>query len=636
MKIPNTFLLPMLILLSAEIYSKELKYKVSDIPAVLKENAKVVVRNEEIELSVESLNKAVETVKYTITILNENGLEEAIFKETYNKFIKVGNINAVIYNAQGEQIKKIKDDEIKDIPDISGYSLYEDNRIKYIDPKVRSYPFTIEYTYEKIYKTLFFLPDWSPCSDYNVSVENSIFKVRVAKDIRIRFFEKNLEGIIEKLKQQDSLMNIWQLKNFKAYEEEPYSSNISEYAPAVLLAPNMMEFDGYKGDFESWEKIGLWFNKINENRDQLPEETISKMHELTKDAQNENEKIKRIYNYLQNRTRYVSIQIGIGGWQAFDAETVDRLGYGDCKALTNYLKALLKSVGISSNYTIAEAGENAPLLIKDFPGDQFDHVCLTVPLKNDTVYLECTDQLIPFGFIGDFTDDRNVLLITENGGKIIHTPKYSINDNLKSRNAKVSISSDGNGNAIVSTLHKCIFYDKIYTLIRENQEEKKRELYQRIHIPSFSIDSFAFKESKEQIPFINEFLALKLNNYATVSGNRIFIPLNLMNRLTDVPKKSDTRKSDVIVRRSFQNIDTITYKLPHDYKIENIPQGKSLITPFGEYQYSIRIKDNNEAEYIRIFKLFKGNYPVSSYDDFVKFFEQVSFNDNAKIVLLKQ
>ncbi len=55
---------------------------------------------------------------------------------------------------------------------------------------------------------------------------------------------------------------------------------------------------------------------------------------------------------MQDKTRYISVQIGIGGWKPMLADDVNKLGYGDCKGLTNYTKALLEAVDVPSYYTL--------------------------------------------------------------------------------------------------------------------------------------------------------------------------------------------------------------------------------------------------------------------------------------------
>jgi hypothetical protein len=67
-----------------------------------------------------------------------------------------------------------------------------------------------------------------------------------------------------------------------------------------------------------------------------------------------------------------------------------------------------------------------------------------VPFEKDTVWLECTSQYQPFGFLGDFTDDRDVLLITDESGKIAHTKIYKTEDNTQNRKIEAQIDSAGN------------------------------------------------------------------------------------------------------------------------------------------------------------------------------------------------
>ena len=139
------------------------------------------------------------------------------------------------------------------------------------------------------------------------------------------------------------------------------------------------------------------------------------------------------YEYVQSKTRYVSIQEGIGGLQPFPASIVDKYGYGDCKALSNYTVALLQEVGVKSFYTKIRAGEGEPDLLLDFPAQQTNHVVVAIPNDKDTIWLECTSQTNPFGYTGSFTGDRYALMITEEGGKIARTPSFS---------AKISASSE--------------------------------------------------------------------------------------------------------------------------------------------------------------------------------------------------
>ena len=57
-----------------------------------------------------------------------------------------------------------------------------------------------------------------------------------------------------------------------------------------------------------------------------------KLTKILENTQDTIQKMKSLYQYMQERTRYVGIQLGIGGFQPFPAQTVFETGYGDCKA----------------------------------------------------------------------------------------------------------------------------------------------------------------------------------------------------------------------------------------------------------------------------------------------------------------
>ena len=163
------------------------------------------------------------------------------------------------------------------------------------------------------------------------------------------------------------------------------------------------------------------------------------------DASNVREFVGEVYSHMQAKTRYVSIQLGIGGFQSLPASLVDEKGYGDCKALTTYMKSMLDSKGINSNYILVRAGSDVPDVKKEFPSNQFNHVFLGIPTEQDTILIECTSQASPVDYIGTFTDDRNVLWVEKGGSKIIRTPTYSEDDNKIIKEATVFIDEEGNG-----------------------------------------------------------------------------------------------------------------------------------------------------------------------------------------------
>jgi transglutaminase-like putative cysteine protease len=613
-------------------FSQEIKYKISDIPQELLKNSKAVIRQNDLCFEILSISKAKLKVTYAISIMNKSGIHDSYFINFYNKFLKISNINAIIYDENGKKIRKIRKDKMLDYSAISGFSLYEDTRVKFIDPNIRKTPFTIEYTYTINFNGLLNYPDWYIYTDYNIAVESSVFRIIAPKDIKIRYLNRNIniEPVITHKTDNDEYL--WSIKNLKSLREEPFSLALKEYVPMVLFAPSDFEIGGYEGNCDSWEIFGKWIKLLNEDKDKLPPETENKIRNIVKPAQNDYEKIQILYDYLQNKTRYVSIQVGIGGWQPFDAETVDRLSYGDCKALTNYMKSMLKVIGIDSYYSLVMAGKDATKLIEEFPSSQFNHAFLCIPQNNDTIWLECTSQRTPFGFIGSFTGDREVLLINEDGGKIVKTKTYNLEDNHQSRKAMVSLDKLGNGTADVTTFYKGLLYENVVKILRSDETDKKKILNNSIQIPEFKIESFNHDEVKEIIPYVEQNLKLTINNYGSKFGDRLLINLNLMNKIEQTPKTIKDRKSEILIRNSYMETDTIIYKIPDNYFIEDIPENLTINSEFGSY--AMNVENGGETiKYVRNFQLNKGIYSKENFDELKDFYKEIISADKSKIVL---
>jgi hypothetical protein len=128
---------------------------------------------------------------------------------------------------------------------------------------------------------------------------------------------------------------------------------------------------------------------------------------------------------------------------------------------------------------------------------------------------------------------------------------------------------------------------------------------------------------------------LDLRRFATVSGKRIFVTPNLMNRWTYIPEKLDTRRNPVVTRLAYTDIDTIRYRLPEGIYPEFMPQPIKITSRFGEYEATFTL-DQDNLIYIRKLKMNKGEFPAESYNELVEFYRNLNKADNTKMVFLSK
>ena len=609
-------------------------YSVYNIPPELLKNANAVVRMDYTYFELKSPAKAIMTRKYAITILNDKADGHAHFQEIYDTQKKISSIKGALYDKKGNKIRKIRKKEIIDIkPDFG--SLHDDNRLKAIEIIHNDYPYTIEFEFQIKFSGLLIYPPWSPIPDFNVSVEKSSYKAVIpnAMDFRYKIINFYTEPDFKNEIEEKTKTYEWTIENVEAINDELHNPGSRKIFPYIFLAPNEFEYDGYKGNMQTWKSYGKWIYDLADGREKLEPETVKIVNNLVKGIDNDEEKIKIIYEYLQSKTRYISIQLGIGGLQPFEASEVDKNGYGDCKALSNYTRAMLKAVGVNSYHATIGAGRGNTSIDPSFPFKGYtNHMILCVPLESDTIWLECTSQNQPFGFLGSFTDDRNALLITENGGKIVRTTRYHQADNTQIRKAHINIDTKGNARAHIVTKYRGLKYESVQTQFIRNEKEQKEFLFEILDIPNMEIENFKYSQMKDRIPEAKEEINLEIKNYASVSGKRIFIPLNILNKKKKGLPKIKNRKTDVVINISNISSDEIIYEVPSYYKVEHLPESVNFESDFGSYAATVS-KEGNQITYVRTLKFNKNTYPAERYDDLLKFYKKIVRADKMKLVI---
>jgi transglutaminase-like putative cysteine protease len=618
------------------LFAQKSDYSTLTLSDSLKENANAVVRLNQVDIVIGSQRSMNIKNKRVVTVLNENGLDAIEAYENYDKSSPVKSIVATVYDVSGKEIKKIKRGDFRDVSAVSGSTLFSESRYVYLDYTPIQYPFTVVFESETETSNTAFLPQWMPLNDYAVSVEKSILNISYPSSLGFKYKEFNFSNFNIKKNVETSTQLSYTASKMWAQKEETASPSVSNLFPRVMMGLELFHLEGVDGTAKTWTEFGKWYSeKILQGTADLPEVTKVKIKALVGDEKDPMKKAQIIYKYVQEKSRYVNISIGIGGWKPMLAGDVDRLGYGDCKALSNYTKALLSVVDVPSYNVILYGNPRKRDIETDFVSIQGNHMILAIPNKDKYVFLECTSQVDPFGYQGTFTDDRNVLVVKPEGGEIVRTKVYEDADNTQVSKGTYSIAENGDFSGKIGIVSEGTQYNQKFN--NEKFSPTEMETFYKDYwstINNLKIKKVTFKNDAEKVSF-TENAEISAINYGNVTANKMMFAINAFNPFNQSVKRIRNRKNPLEIQRGSVDIDEIEIALPVNFSIEFLPGNVEINGKFGEYKTEIIKKDNNNIVYKRKFFLKKGLYTNKEYDEFRLFMEQISRNDNAKIILTK-
>jgi hypothetical protein len=624
----------LLLLVSIQGFSQKNLYSSLTIPDSLRQAANAVIRLNETNISIESQRELTIIQKRIVTVLNEKGNFAVEAYSGYDKYFKIKKIEAKVYDKTGNEIKKFRKKDFVDHSAVDGGTLYSDSRVLFMNYTPIAYPYTVEFLCEVETSSTASIPSWRPLNYYYVSVVKDVYSLKDNANLGLRFKEKNLDKFnVQKTNTPTSLN--YTLENTKLIKPEVLSPSFAEFTPQVLVAVENFHFYGVDGKAKNWLEFGNWINNsLLAGRDIVTEETKEHIIKITSGIEDPIERAKKVFEYVQNNTRYISVQVGIGGVQPIPALEVDQLKYGDCKGLTNYTQSLLKLADVSSYYTIVQAGsQNRVDLEEDFASlAQGNHIILAIPDDDDILWLDCTSQIHPFNFIGDFTDNRNVLVIKPDSSEIVKTKIYPDSLNYQSTLADIKLNSDGSIEAKIERGTKGTQYDSRFPL--ERQADKDIIEYYKEHwgyVNNLEVAKYSFDNDKSKIEF-KEFINIQANNYASLNGDRLLFKPNAFNKNTFIPDRYRNRKRSLDIQRGYLDEDSFTFIIPEGYQIEALPNNVSIKNKFGEYKFEM-ITNEKTISYHRKLLIKNGKYPSNEYNEYRDFRKKIAKGDNLKIVL---
>jgi hypothetical protein len=591
---------------------------------------KAVVEDYSTDIICDKLTHAVMHFKKTTTILHESASDFGFFSCTCSNSNQLISFKGQVTDASGNIIRKMK---IKDLKKTE-YSPYLaiDDYIMYLEYTPSSFPVTVTYEWELDCKdNLVEFPPFCPQTDYNVDVKRAAYHLAAPQELGVRYAFKNISQPAEVYKNKAGAQVIsLEMTDIPRVKKIPYTRPIYDRVPIAYFAPSLFVYYETQGSLSNWKEFGMWQFGMLRGRDALPEDIRNEIHQLTDSLGDDRQKVEAIYNLLGKKTRYVAILFGIGGQRPASAIDVCSSGYGDCKGLTNFMRAMLQEVGITSNYTTISTRNRQ--LLKDFASvGQMNHVILQVPIKNDTIWLECTNPQLPFGYVHGDIAGHDAIEVSRAGGRLVHIPAYPDSTNLARNQIRLQLDGSGIADIDVSSVFYNLRMESRIPVYKMGRDEQKKAILRMLYAPQAEIDKSEFKMEG---PVLSLDAHVRSKNYTTATGKRLFVPVCPIRRDTSIPAVDEERLEDFYIETGYCDEDEIIITLPEGSEIEATPSDVIINESFASFHSIIKRKGSQIIITNRLL-VKSGTYDKSSYSRFIEFMKRVNTAYGQKVVLKK-
>ena len=527
------------------------------------------------------------SVKRTVVVLDEEGSDEADFRVHTSPFEKVTAFKASVVYDDGRSESFSKGDLITVA---TATELADDNTITaFLPPNAEHYTITYEYEVEYA-RGISTFPAFIPVLCDGTRLVKGTYELLLPAGTKIIYHGINMpEPTVTDTGYR------WEVKDIKAIVHEHFMPDPTKILPILLASPVKFTFDKVAGEQDSWTNLGNWYCRLQMDCDDLPAATRTAIHRMTDGCANDLEKIRVLYDYLREKTRYVSIQFGIGGFKPFNASVVDKTGFGDCKALTNYFACLLREIGIESFYIILNTDRKE--MFPEFSSlGQANHVMLSVPIKNpvDTLYIECTNPSTPLGYRHEGIAGHDVLLLIDFVGQLAHVPAYADTLGVVENSLNVALKADGSADVQVTSRYTLDEAESLFTFRGRTEEQQSEALARRMEIQSQQLtvtdirDNFNAYDGPDWVPAIEIDYRFQANTYARSAVDRIFVPVNNMAKRLHYQRKERVNPIEIRAVRNLR--DRIVLKVPEGYSVEGLPKDLVMDEPWGRFTSTCRVE----------------------------------------------
>jgi transglutaminase-like putative cysteine protease len=400
---------------------------------------------------------------------------------------------------------------------------------------------------------------------------------------------------------------------------------------------------GLAGPLE-WDAIGRWYAGLARDRYELNDALRTRLPSLLAGARTADDTLRAVQRWVAQDIRYVSIALGLGGYQPRPPAQVVATGYGDCKDKATLFVAVVKALGFQAYPVLLNSGGRVDRALPSIA--QFDHAIAAVESPTGRVYVDLTADLVPYGELPPSDQGQFALVVHPDGrSEPVVLPETSPSANLNETHIVGTLSTDG---YVTASYEERGLGSRQYSLRSlflgpidsTHRAEFARSIATKIY-PGADADSLQIFDGRDLKADPRVTLRIVHGLAARPTGNgRTFIltlPLTSMRGMADAAAALEARgprrfpiDASKIIGPVTGGTD-VTFTLPEGWRVQ-LPRNVSATGKWGSYlaRYA------QEGRTLRVSRRLEGTrgvYPPESITDLTTWFRAIGEDDVPYLVV---
>ncbi len=529
-------------------------------------------------------------------------------------------VQATVYHPDGKAFP-LNSAQVKTVaPQAETLFFTEERRLSYSLPELEpgsiiEWETEVE-TYNPFRKDFFFPSDGFQAEQ---PIAVSRLSVAVPSSQKLDYAARNFNGPFSRFAKPElsaaggERRYVWTLRDVPPIVSEPAMPPYFDYAPNVEGAL-----------FKSWDRIFDWLRPMYEERTKPGPELAAFTQGLVRDCRTPEEKVAKIYHYIQKEIRYIAVKMGVAsGWGGYDANLTWKRRYGCCIDKALLFTAMLKAVGIRSTPALLSTNQSDLVDFK-VPSIWFEHAITLLDLGRRQIFLDSTGYDYRFPSFPAMDQGAKTLAIFPR--QVVPVPVPRPRDNESRYDFAIALSTDGGASVLFSASYTGApeaGLRRYYKSLKRNEQERSLEDW----VNALSPDSRLLRWRLGHVDDISRpftlSLVCQLSRYAVRAGN-VYL-LALPNYERDFPEAAlPARRYAVVYPTSEEKRYRWRVSLPVGWKAAALLPRVKLGGPSGE-RYAQKCRQENrafvcESDFRRPARVIA----VSDYAEHRKFLDRVS------------